>query len=219
MDKAAHTVTTSVDTSQASDNESIHVNGVDRDIVTPDGDAFWDPARLGLRQDFELEAGVKRVLTVPVRKPGKQTFFRVHSDPAYRLTALLFEWKQDRENFLVDPTLIEYLSEDATPVVLYTSIDRQDNLFIWPAKLSAPDGRIVEWYTSAHSIAELAMAKWVRMQANLDSGCYEAFEASAKLPAPRWPNVTFNEILKAAFKDRIILDLDHPAIKKLRGEI
>ncbi len=41
----------------------------------------FDPASLRLSQNFHESLGVKKALiTVPVRKPGKQDFIRVHPD-------------------------------------------------------------------------------------------------------------------------------------------
>jgi hypothetical protein len=37
------------------------------------------------------------------------------------------------------------------------------------------------------------------------------------LPDPEWPEVSFQEILKIAFKDKIIQSIDHPVIQRLRG--
>jgi len=48
---------------------------------------FPDPAALRLDQSFADTVGVKKLLTtVPVRKPNRQDFVRVHPDPAFRLT-------------------------------------------------------------------------------------------------------------------------------------
>jgi hypothetical protein len=40
----------------------------------------------------------------------------------------------------------------------------------------------------------------------------------SRLPDPVWPELTFNAIYRIAFKDRIIRTLDHPVVKRLRGE-
>jgi hypothetical protein len=40
-------------------------------------------------------------LTVPLRKPNNQEFFRVHPDPKYRFDMLAVELKDDRELYLV----------------------------------------------------------------------------------------------------------------------
>ena len=48
-------------------------------------------------------------------------------------------------------------------------------------------------------------------------GAYEVVEASTK-SEPEWPDVTFNELLRIAFRDRLVDRLDHPVIKRLRGD-
>jgi len=66
----------------------------------------FDPSRLRLSQDFAATVGVKQALiTVPVRKPNKQEFIRVHPDEAYRLETAVLELKEEREIYLVDPSL------------------------------------------------------------------------------------------------------------------
>ena len=62
----------------------------------------FDPASLRLDQNFAETVGVKKLLTtVPVRKPKRQDFIRVHPDPTYRLTpAAIIELQEDREVYL-----------------------------------------------------------------------------------------------------------------------
>ncbi|MGB5832080.1 MAG: hypothetical protein WBG92_08825 [Thiohalocapsa sp.] len=55
--------------------------------------------------------------------------------------------------------------------------------------------------------------------ANMGLGAYEVFEASGDLPDPTWPELTFTEILKVAFKGRYITEIDHPVVRRLRGEL
>ena len=53
-------------------------------VKTPDP---FDPSSLRLDQSFADGEGVKKLLlTVPVRKPNRQDFVRVHPDAAYRAT-------------------------------------------------------------------------------------------------------------------------------------
>src|SRR3954449_9336406 len=67
----------------------------------------FDPASLRLSQSFADTVGVKKLLTtVPVRKPNRQDFVRVHPDPSFRLSpAAIIELKEDREVFLVRPDM------------------------------------------------------------------------------------------------------------------
>jgi hypothetical protein len=65
-------------------------------------DPSFDPARLRLSQNFSESVGVKKaLLTVPVRKPGRQDFVRVHPDEDYRLETAVVELKDERETYLV----------------------------------------------------------------------------------------------------------------------
>jgi hypothetical protein len=61
------------------------------------------------------------------------------------------------------------------------------------------------------------MHRWVRVAANMALGAYEVFEASANIPEPAWPDLSFPELLKIAFQDRLVDRPDHPVILKLRG--
>jgi hypothetical protein len=44
-------------------------------------------------------------------------------------------------------------------------------------------------------------------------------EAVAAFPEPQWPDMSLQKVLAMAFKDRFIDSLDHPVLKRLRGEI
>jgi hypothetical protein len=184
--------------------------------VAPDP---FDPESLRLDQSFTEMAGVKKLLTtVPVRKPNKQDFIRVHPDANFRLTAAVIELKDDREVYLVLPTIAHQLPGECSPVVLYTAINRQGVTFLWPVKLPTPDGKVNEWHRSASEAAERAMDVWLRVLADMSLGAYVMYEASASVPDPVWPTATFRELLKIGFRDKLVDSLDHPVIKRLRGE-
>ena len=156
----------------------------------------FDPAALRLDQSYADTVGVKKLLTtVPVRKPNRQDFVRVHPDPSYRLTpAAIIEVKDDREVYLVTPNLAPGLVGEFSTVTLFTTINRQGTLHLWPVKLPAADGRQNEWHRSAAEAAERGMKKWVRVPASMSLGAYEIFEASGDLPEPVWPDFSFQEI-------------------------
>jgi hypothetical protein len=50
-------------------------------------------------------------------------------------------------------------------------------------------------------------------------GAYEMFQATADLPEPDWPDLTFPEILKIAFRDHVVDRDDHPVVQRLRGSV
>jgi hypothetical protein len=186
---------------------------------SPDPLAAFDPAKLRIDQSFLNRGAAKKLLTtVPIRRPNKQEFFRVHPGAAYRLTSAFIELKDDREVYLISPEFAHELGENEFFVAtLYLCINRQKVLSFWPVKLPGPDGRQMSWHTSAQEAAEKAMEGWIRMAANMNMGAYEMFEAEGSIPDPEWPNLALDELLSIGFKNRIVSDHNHPVIQKLRG--
>jgi hypothetical protein len=180
----------------------------------------FDPANLRLSQNFTETVGVKTLLTtIHVRRPHRQEFVRVHHDPAYRFGPVgVLELKEDRESYLVTPSMAKVLAGEFALVTLYTAITRQGDVFLWPVKLPTPDGRQLAWHTSAALAAEEAMDHWIRVSANMNLGAYDIALAIAALPEPEWPSHAPEEILRIAFRDHIINCEDHPVVRRLRGD-
>jgi hypothetical protein len=182
----------------------------------------FDPASLRLSQDVAASLGVnKALLTVPVRKPANSWFVRVHTEEPYRLQTAVIELKEDRETYLVSQPLWPDLAAEATfsPRALFTAINRQGVLFLWPVRLPGVDGRVDEWSRTALIAAGMAMQGWVRIAANMALGAYEVWPATGQLVEPQWPSTPFVELLRIAFKERYIDSLDHPVLRRLRGEV
>jgi hypothetical protein len=195
-------------------------NGEESIITSPAvEDPFGNLESLRLTQDFESSVGVKKLLTVvPVRKPSKQDFIRVHPSSAYRLETAVLELKDDRETYLVGRTLWEALPEEISPRVLLTCVNRQGVLSLWPVRLPGADGRTDNWSRSALDAAQRALQAWVRIIPNMSLGGYECYQAAGAIAEPVWPELTFSEILRIAFQDRYIDSFDHPVLRRLRGE-
>jgi hypothetical protein len=67
---------------------------------------------------------------------------RVHPDPAFRLTpAAIIEIKEDREVYLVMPAIAEEIPGEFKIATLFTAINRQRVLHLWPVYLPSADGR------------------------------------------------------------------------------
>jgi hypothetical protein len=182
-------------------------------------DVFADLAGLRLSQDFAATVGVKRALvTIPVRKPAKEWFVR--TQPSLRLETVVLELKEDREIYFVAPALWPELASESTfsPRALLAAMNRQAILFVWPIRLPGPDGKLDDWNRSALEAATMAETRWVRVASNMHLGAYDICTATADWPEPEWPDLQLNEILRIAFKDRVIETLDHPTLKRLRGE-
>jgi len=179
----------------------------------------FDPQKLRLSQNYGASAGVKKLTTtIPVRKPGKQDYVRVHPDPAYRIETAVLEIKEEQETFLVAQELWDELPRELTPKVLFTTINRQQVTSLWPIRLPGDDGRIDTWNGSAMEAATFAQKQWVRICSNKSLGAYDVYQATGEIPEPEWPELTLGQILEIAFKGRFIDDFDHPVLKRLRGE-
>jgi hypothetical protein len=173
---------------------------------------------LRLDQNFIETAGVKRLLTtVPVRKPGRQEYIRVHPHPDYRASVALIELKEDRDLYLVTPAMARELSGEFFMATLYVTINRQRVLTLWPVRLPAPDGQQSLWHKSAGEAAQLAMTKWIRVHSNMSLGAYEIDEAPITHSDPEWPPYSLQELIPIAFKDRLVNRIDHPVVQRLRG--
>ena len=186
------------------------------DLKQEQDDPF-KPENLRLNQAALQSAVAKRLLiTVPVKKPHRQDFIRVHPGEDYRLDVALMEC--ERDIYCLAPSVCAELTEsEYFTATLHVAINRQKVVFLWPVKLPGTDGRQMDWHISSADAAEAAKKKWVRMTANMDLGAYEVFEAVADYGEPEWPAQSMWELLKIAFKNRLIQSVDHQIIQKLRG--
>jgi hypothetical protein len=187
----------------------------------PPPDPF-DLEKLRLDQKFVESAGVKKLLTkVPVQKPDPQSFVRVHPGENYRMALAVIVLKEDSETFLLLPHIARDLPGEFVMVMMHTVITRQGTIFLWPIRLPDADGKINEWHQSAAYAAEYAAKRWVRIKANKAIRGYELIDTDRPpdrpLPEPTWPDLSFQEIVRIAFRDRLVDRPDHAVIKRLRG--
>ena len=176
---------------------------------------FSDLAALRL-DSTDTTAGAVEILShLPVRKPGRHEFFRVHPD--YVLDTTVFTDKEERESYLVMPAMRAALLGEARPVLLVPAISRQNALFIWPVSLPGEDGRRNTWTETAQEAMRLAQEHWVRLMADMGLSAYRIYRAEGQLSDPIWPDKSFEELLEIAFNDRVIDSHDHPVVRRLRG--
>ena len=159
----------------------------------------------------------KLLATIPVRKPSPQDFVRVHPDPTFRNDFAVLELKEQREEFIVPAPLQAALASETVNKKLYLAINRQGTVFFWPVRLPTPDGKDMDWWRSGREAAELAMKGWVRCERNMNLGAYDMWAAEVNMPAPEWPELSYYDLIKIAFRDHLIDRIDHPVIKRLRG--
>lgn len=183
--------------------------------ATPDP---FHPSNLRLSQAFAETVGVKKLLTtVPVRKPSPQDFVRTHPGVGYHEDFPIIELKDEREEYIVTANLVDELVGEFVCKTLFLAINRRGTTFFWPVRLPSSDGKDMEWWRSGRDAAALAMHTWVRIKANMDLGAYDTFKAGSTIAEPEWPELTYWELIRIAFRDHLIDRIDHPVIKRLRG--
>jgi hypothetical protein len=189
------------------------------EVAPPAGEKHdpFDPQFLKKAYTQQQELNVKRkILRLPVHRPERHSFFRTHPDLEWWLEVGLLEF--EREQYLVDPELFEFLEPcGASRRLLIPTITRQSAVLLWPIRLPGPDGRIDTWSQTALEIAQIAVESWVSIRPNHPLGCYDAIEAQVDIPSPEWPPENLGDLLRLAFKHRRIDSEAHPVVEKILG--
>ena len=167
---------------------------------------------------------VKKLLTtIPLRKPNKHEFFRIHPGPEYWRVMAFLELSRG-DTYPIRPDIVPHLDPvDFFYAYLCLAITRQGTLFFWTLKISTEDRRN-SWNESALVVAKAAIDNWLKLKSRQEEGAgggfYEAEIALGNFPEPQWPSMTQAEVYQIAFKGgRIIDNLEHPALQKLSGAI
>jgi len=189
-------------------------------IQLPPSDEDWTLDGLRLDQDFDTKVGIQQVHTaVRVRKPGNQEWFRVHHSKEMRLQTTMLRLKEKGEDYLVAPNLREALWDEIQPVILFTAINRDGEVFIWPVRLPRGDGRTDEFMVNDMEAAKSAESYWTRRQWVPENKSHKNTFSEKITDVPMWPEITLPELIKTGFKDKYLDDMDHPVLKRLRGEV
>jgi hypothetical protein len=179
----------------------------------------WNPAALRVSLD---NVPTERVLAVvPARPPKRDEFFRVRPGEDFTLDVLIYvrEHEMDKERYIIAPNLQAELPDVGRVHRLFTCLSRRGVCFLWPAPLPAASGAGRSWHSSALEAAEEAKKTWLRLESDKDAGGYNRVRATADFGEPAWRDVPFAELLKIAFRDRLIDSVFHDVLRELRGEI
>jgi hypothetical protein len=183
----------------------------------------FDPETYRRVQNQQVASEVSKILVeIPVCNPHKEWWFRVHDNPEYAFIAWMIEVRVGRETelYLVLPHLWPSLQKEPCfkPRTLRLAITRQGKLFIWPVRCQTDANKKPDrWMVAPLEAARQALKQWTRLYWN-DTTRQHEVEVSLLAGEPEWPTVPFKDLLKIAFKDRVIADRDHPVLRQLRGE-
>jgi hypothetical protein len=183
----------------------------------------FDPASLRLQPNLSTAGAVKKALVnLRVGKPDASWWIMVHPLESYRVQTAVIEvrgeGKVGADVYIVPAHLQGNLATDPCfrPCILALAVSRQGDLFLWRVNLPRDGERSNGWSLSALEAMDRGTRGWVRVAANMRAGAYDVWEATGQMPQPSWPDSTFTELLKIAFKDRYIDSLDHPILRQLQ---
>ena len=182
-----------------------------------------DLERVRAKSNQLFDLGVATEYTViPIRNPKPDEFFRCMPEENYSMDANILSLKTDNEWYLIDPDILHQiqLESQLKVMTLYVCVTMNSTPFVTCIPQPNELGQINSWHESGHRTMEEAKQFWVRRQADRSNGGYIITKAmNAKLPDPKWPEMTLSEIVDRAFDKFYIDNMDHPVLQRLRGEM
>ena len=182
-----------------------------------------DLERVRAKSNQLFDLGIATEYTViPIRNPKPDEFFRYMPEENYSMDTNILSLKTDNEWYLIDPDILHQiqLESQLKVMTLYVCVTMNSTPFVTCIPQPNELGQINSWHESGHRTMEEAKQFWVRRQADRSNGGYIITKAmNAKLPDPKWPEMTLSEIVDRAFDKFYIDNMDHPVLQRLRGEM
>lgn len=189
-------------------------NGLLEDQPDDDGakSNLFDPAFA--IDDDDSPAVNPPVNDVPVRKPDKLKFYRVHPEFVLDRYILTVRDGMDETPYLITSELRLLVPEAVTKARIYPYVSTSKTVALW--KVNHPkegSRRNRQVYDSAARAAEQAKTLWTRIWWNAETSSYSHQTARADLGEPQWPDMDFQEMLEMAFNNLVIDTADHEVLR------
>lgn len=185
--------------------------------VTPEKrDIFDDLAALGRPID-EIVPSEKILTSLPVRKPKRDEWIRLH--PEIHARAYVYEARDDHSWYVVLPEVVEPMIDVVRYVQLHLALNYSGSTFVWPVPVPT-ERKAHRAHITAFAGAEQATREWVRVSWGENE--YDIYRRSSAKIEPAWPSeiTTPGQMLRFAAKAggfEVIDSIDHPVVKNLQG--
>jgi hypothetical protein len=194
------------------------------DAIAAPKDVLDDIASLVVSTEETALLGTKEILTnIAVRKPKKIEWFRTHPTAHYG-PCVIFEVKvqMNTENYLVIPAVWNVFKDDllkshTKKVVLRVSITRGGLLFLNPIVAQDPLSKANDFNDTCREASILATTHWMRQEADMAQGKYRMWVAEGDYGEPVWPEFDLHDLIRKAFKGRVVASASHELLEQLRG--
>jgi hypothetical protein len=159
----------------------------------------------------------KRLTAIPPRTPNKEWFVRTSRHPDHNgILPLYWDKSGDGHPYLIDETVQDFFGEAVRNNYCVLSCTRQLVYFLWCSPLEGPDGDWNTWHSSAHDMKGFAAESWIRVKSNKQLAGYEVVDPiGAPPPDPVWPDISWEDIVRLAFRRHLVETENHPLINRL----
>ena len=181
-------------------------------------DAFSDLKALDEMTRTDAVPTKPQLVSVRVGRPPKDTFVRCH--PTHVIALYLYKDEESGESYLLPPSLAEVAQQDQVfkKRQLRLAVTVQGAVFLWETAMRGEETNSNQWILSAWNAQDTALDKWIRVVANRQNASYDVMSSESDLGEPVYLEEQFEEILRVAFRGKVIETRDHLILKKLRGE-
>ena len=197
-------------------NQSEENNPYQEKEQTPD--AFSDLKALDEMTRTDAVPTKPQLVSVRVGRPPKDTFVRCH--PTHVIALFLYKDEETGESYMLPPILAEVAQQDQVfkKRQLRLAVTVQGAVFLWETAMHGEETNANQWILSAWNAQATAQDRWIRVVANRQNASYDVMVSESDLGEPAYPEEQFDEVLRVAFRGKVIETRDHPILKKLRGE-
>lgn len=166
------------------------------------------------------------VLQFKIGKPAKNAFFRAMPPPEGGYTQVyMIEGKKlvgvADNYYVINGSILRALGEygkNISPSLLVPTIDRANNVRVWPCPISTK-GQGEAWMYSRMKLIKTAVDQWVSYHANMLESRYDWVLAKDQSLKAEWPlDHTYDDILEKAIGEHFVNSFSHEIVKSLVGE-
>ena len=181
----------------------------------------FDPLNLGISTDFAAAINARAsTKAFELRKPNDQEFVRTSTRQDHHLVVGAIADKQDMSRiYVVSGALLADVKVRYPKAVRGVELVVTQSLaaapILWPVPLAEDRGG--KWNSSQRAACDQAKSRWTNLVSGRGQYDCQSVDNPREVDWDALP--TFREILEQAVSERLIDSMDHPLLRKLRGEI
>jgi hypothetical protein len=168
---------------------------------------------------FRVDPAVPQLPSTPantgieITRPKPNWIIRTHVDRLWCFITLIL--RDGFEFYVVDRELAPHLVGLVHKMVLIPTITTLGQVFLWPIRLPNKRGKLDRWNTVALEAKDQARETWLRIAPNDELETYTVECMKELVIEPKWPDLTFEQILQLALPTRLITSMEHPVINEI----